>query len=413
MLLGQEKDPRKPQRLVGERVRGERFQLAVFQDEAVDFLAMGGAKGKEGPFGPFFSAAAEPVAEGVAKIEQERRALVVIPHEGLHPAKDGPVLVAETVGDLSLQPQGEHIAGPLLQVMEFSADAQQEVVGAVELLAFGRRQQLRVDKGLGAVQPALHFPDPDQVLIIAQAAATVLDVGFLEKRRVAGLFVPVALVGHAPGQVLLFMAVQAAALESLPKFREDRFVSAEKAGFQQRGLGAQVAVGLGDEFLHGARGVSDLKTDVPEHVENVLDDVVHLARVLRSVVGIEKKNVDVAVGIEFAPAESPHGQQGDARRGVHMRAQMGFPRAVPKMAQHDGDNVGALVAKFASAFAVDVFELEPVVLQFQKAAVNIEQIGRPQMGLVDQFPFGVAQNLFKIDRRHQLKLIARARQFNG
>ena len=265
------------------------FHLAVFQDEAVDFLAMGGVEGKEGPFGLRFAAAAKPVAEGVAEIEEERRVLVVIPHEGFHPAQDGPVLVAETVGDLSLQAQGQDIAGTLLQVMEFGADAQQEVVGAVELLAFGRRQQLRVDKSLGAGQPPFHFPDPDQVLIIAQAAASAFDVGFLEKRRVARLFVPVALVGHAPGQVFLFMAVQAAALEGLLKFREERFVSAEKAGLQQRGLGAQVAVGLGDEFLHRARGVSDLKADVPEHVENVLDDVVDLARVLRSVVGDREK----------------------------------------------------------------------------------------------------------------------------
>ena len=63
-------------------------------------------------------------------------------------AQDGAVLVAEAVGDLALQAQGEHVAGALLQVMQLGADAQQKIVGAVELLALGRREQLRVDEGL-------------------------------------------------------------------------------------------------------------------------------------------------------------------------------------------------------------------------------------------------------------------------
>jgi hypothetical protein len=35
------------------------------------------------------------------------------------------------------------------------------------------------------------------------------------------------------------------------------------------------------------------------------------------------------------------------------------------------------------------------------------------VGLVNQFPFCVAQNLFQIDRRHRLKLSVLSRQFNG
>ena len=35
-----------------------------------------------------------------------------------------------------------------------------------------------------------------------------------------------------------------------------------------------------------------------------------------------------------------------------MRKQMGFPGAVPKMAQHDRNDVGAFFAKLASTFAV-------------------------------------------------------------
>ena len=55
------------------------------------------------------------------------------------------------------------------------------------------------------------------------------------------------------------------------------------------------------------------------------------------------------------------------------------------MAQHDGHDIGALLADVASAFAVHVLELQPVFLQLEKAAVDIEQVGRTQMGLMDQF----------------------------
>ena len=84
------------------------------------------------------------------------------------------------------------------------------------------------------------------------------------------------------------------------------------------------------------------------------------------------------------------------------------------MAQHIAPNndVGALLAKIASAFTVDMFQLQTVLFQLQKAPVNIEKVRRPQMGLVDQFPLSVTQNLLKIDRRHRLKVSAQRRQFN-
>ncbi len=236
---------------------------------------------------------------------------------------------------------------------------------------------MRIDEGLGVGQAPLHLADPKKVLVIAQAAAAVFDIGLLKKRRVADLLMAVALVADAPGQIFLFMAVETFPLEGFLELGEERIVAGEKARLEQRGLGAQVAVGLGDDFVHRAGGVPDLKADVPEHVEHVLDDVVDLGRELAAVVGVEKEDVDVAVGIEFAAAEAAHGEQGDARRFLQVRAQMGFPRAVPEMAQHDGDDVGALFAEVASAFAVVVFELEPVLFQLQEAAVNIEQIGRP------------------------------------
>ncbi len=401
VLLGEQEDAYQPQRLLGKRVVRESLELAVLQHEAVDLLAVRGGEGQEGPLGRRLAVAAEPVADRVAEVVEQRRVLVVVAHERLHLAQDGAVLVAEGVGDLGLQPQGEHVAGALLQVVKLGAHAQQEIVGAVELLALGGGEQRRVDEGLGVGQPALDAADPEQVLVIAQAAAAALDVGLLEKGGVARFFMALVLVADAPGQVVFFLAVQAAPLEGLLVFGEERLVAGQPARFQQRGLGAQVVVGLGHDLLQRARGVADLEADVPKHVEDMLDDVVDLLGFLRRGGLVKEENVDVAVGIELAAAEAAHGHERDGRRLVHVRAQVRFPRAVPQVPQHDGDDVGALAAEVAPALAVHVLELEPMLLELEEAPVDVEQVGRPQVGLMDQLPLGMAQDLLEIDGRHR------------
>ncbi len=143
------------------------------------------------------------------------------------------MLITEAVGDLRLQPEGEHVAGALLHVMQLGADAKKEVVGAVQLLALGRCEQLRVDECLRGGQAAFDPAAPEQVLVITQAAAAVLDVGLLQKRRLAGLLMPLALVGHAPREILLVMTVQAAALKGLLVFGPELFVSGQEARLEQ------------------------------------------------------------------------------------------------------------------------------------------------------------------------------------
>ena len=252
------------------------------------------------------------------------------------------MLVAEAIGDLALQAQGEDVAGALLLVVELGADAQELVVGAVELLALANREHAGVDEILAVFKSALHPPEPEQVLVIAQAAAAVLDVRLLQENGVARLLVPFALVAHAPFEEFLFMAVHAAVDEDFLELGEERFVAAEKARLEQRGLGPEIAVGLGDQLGHRARRVPDLKADVPKHVEHVLDEVGDLRGGLGIVGVVEEENVDVAVGIELAAPETADGQQRDARGILEMRLAVRFPRAGPDVAQHDGDDVGPL-----------------------------------------------------------------------
>ena len=110
MLLHQKKDSNQPHGFVGERIGRQGLELAIFQHEAIDFLAVRGVKGQKSPFRLGLGSAAKAVADGVAKIEEERRVLVVLAHEGFHPAQDSAVLIAKAVGDLALEAQGQDIA---------------------------------------------------------------------------------------------------------------------------------------------------------------------------------------------------------------------------------------------------------------------------------------------------------------
>ncbi len=95
----------------------------------------------------------------------------------------------------------------------------------------------------------------------------------------------------------------------------------------------------------------------------MLDDVVHLLRGLGARGMVQKKNVDVAVGIELAAAKAANGNESDLRGLVHVRAQMRLPRAFPEVPQHDADDVRPFAAEFAAALAILVLEPEPVLLE--------------------------------------------------
>jgi hypothetical protein len=134
----------------------------------------------------------------------------------------------------------------------------------------------------------------------------------------------------------------------------------------------------------------DLEADVPKNVEDMLDDVVDLLGVFGLVIGIKEKDIDVAVGIEFAAAKPTDREQGYTRGLLRLEALVGFQGAGPEMAQHDGEDVGALLANFATVVATLMFKLKPMLFQLEKAAIDIELVGRAQVGVMDQLLFRVA-----------------------
>ena len=67
------------------------------------------------------------------------RVLVVVAHEGLAAPQDILLRVVQLVGDLQLLAEHDDIRGAFVQVVQFGPDAQEEIVGAVELAALRLR----------------------------------------------------------------------------------------------------------------------------------------------------------------------------------------------------------------------------------------------------------------------------------
>ena len=112
---------------------------------------------------------------------------IEIPHEGLDAADWRAVGVAEVVGQARLQRARQDLGWAIGLVVQFVADAEQEIVGLRQLpllLAADQSAMLEFGQGAGAILEVRH---PQKILIIAEAAAPVLDVGLEHRSRVAVL----------------------------------------------------------------------------------------------------------------------------------------------------------------------------------------------------------------------------------
>ena len=141
---------------------------------------------------------------------------------------------------------------------------------------------------------------PKQIVVVAQAAWARFDIWFLQKNGRAVFEVSHPLIVPPPSQEIALVAAQADLFKAPLKLREQRFASCQEPRFQQGGLGNVVVVGVVARFPDGARCVADLEPDVPEDVQNLFDQVVDVVGHLVRRAVVQKQNVHVAVGIEFA-----------------------------------------------------------------------------------------------------------------
>ncbi len=148
-------------------------------------------------------------------------------------------------GELELLRHDDGIGRAIVvQVVQLGADAQEVIVGAIELAALAFVEQLFFDQAGRGLDALLEEGDPEQVLVVAQAAAAVLDVRLLHVDGVAEFLVALGLVADTVLDVLVLVADHAALDELAAKFLEKLLVAGDEAGLEQRGLGKHVGVGL-------------------------------------------------------------------------------------------------------------------------------------------------------------------------
>lgn len=69
-------------------------------------------------------------------------------------------------------------------------------------------------------------------------------------------------------------------LEAPPEILVQLLVAPEITGLQQRGADGHVRLGLADALLDRAHGMADLEAEIPEDVEDRLDDLLGPGRAL-------------------------------------------------------------------------------------------------------------------------------------
>ncbi len=249
--LGQVEGLHQTDRLGTEEVGALDLDLPVLDDEAVDLPGPGTPQ--EGPARLRLLRPGQPLRQGVADQVELAGVPVVLPHHRLGPAQDVRLGIFQAVGHLPLQLQGEDVVAPLAQGVHLGPHVEDVVVGRLDLLALARLEELLLLEARRGADAVLHLGDPEQVLVVAQAAAAVLHVRLLDEDGVAVFGVAVGLLPDAPGQVFLLLPLAAQAflrerlLELVPKL----LVAADVAPLQERGLGLQVGVGLVHQLGQG------------------------------------------------------------------------------------------------------------------------------------------------------------------
>src|SRR5690606_36459253 len=105
---------------------------------------------------------------------------------------------------------------------------------------------------------------------------------------------------------------EAILVEPLLALGEELLVTGDVAGVDEGGLVLLVGLRLIDAFRDRAAGLADLEADVPEQVEDFLDEGGDLLRQLVRRAGEEEEQVDVGGGVQGPAAVAAGGHERQA-----------------------------------------------------------------------------------------------------
>src|SRR5690606_28254256 len=203
--------------------------------------------------------------QGGAVLVKVAGVAVVIPHEGLAAPQNILSGEVELGGHHALEAQGENVAGSaLLAIVQLVADAEEKVKGFLDFGVGNAGESSLLEQVAQVARLSQHPEDPNEVVVVSQAAAAFLDVGLLQVGCVAVALVARPDVAASFRQVALLMAPNAMGEEGLLEAGEKLGVARDETGVEEGGLGLVIFVGKGTGFLDGAHRIAHLQPQVEE-----------------------------------------------------------------------------------------------------------------------------------------------------
>ena len=141
-------------------------------------------------------------AEDVGEVADFLGDQEVVLHEALDVLEAGMGGVAEPHRHAALDVEGEPLLGAAGHEVEVAAHRPQEILGLVEAVELGAREDAGLDQFVARAHPVEILGDPEQRVEIAEAALAVLDVGLDQIARGALLAVAGVALGELGGDEL-------------------------------------------------------------------------------------------------------------------------------------------------------------------------------------------------------------------
>ena len=247
----------------------------------------------------------EALQQAIVDPPHDRRAAVEALHHLLDRERIAIVGIAEAFGQQLLEVEAQAFLAPSGDQVQAEAEAAERAALAIQRHRLIRAEVVEPDQRIQFAHAEAAQRHPAQHVQVAQAAGTVLEVGFEVVAGVAEARVPLRLFAH--------LGLEEGACRPHPLGR-DRILqallrsraSSQRAGFDQGGEHGLVCGGLG--ALRGrTRGLAGLQPGIPQQGEEARKT--RLLRVLRIAFG-QHQQVDVGMREQFAAAVAADREQG-------------------------------------------------------------------------------------------------------
>ena len=229
-------------------------------------------------------------------------------HEMLHRQQAVPVFITKRRGHLFLVLKDQLVIVATADIVQPVTDTGQHVPGGLKIPACLRLQHAGFFHVGKAGQAKYCLGRPEHGLDIAHPPLALLDVRFKQVGVTAVFTAPLPPQFFHGADKLVPVSIQHLFPISGQQLLVQRVRTGQQSGIQEGDLENKIVRGKADGIFHATNAVPDIKTGIPERVENGLRDLLHVFFCLPV---MEQEQVHVGKGIQLAATVSPQGNKGN------------------------------------------------------------------------------------------------------